>query len=583
MIKKVFRQMLLTQILSSLTVMICMFVDSVVIGRFLGVNAMTAYGLTNPVLLIFAAFGSMLSAGIQVLCGKTMGRGDRNATDACYTTSLLFGGSAAVLGLILILAFVGPVSTLLGAGAPSPDNVVYSLTRDYLTGFIIGAPAFLLAQILIPYLQMGGKRVHVAAAVVAMTLSDILLDLLNVFVFHGGTFGMGLASSLSYYLALIIGGAWFLRKDCLFRFRPRDARLKLCGELVRGGTPTMVNQISVVLLVFLTNKILLSLSSTLAVAAFSVISTVSNLCTCFGAGIGSVALTLGSVFYGDEDRNTLLTVVRTSLRTGVILGAAVMAAVFLLSPVLVGLFLTDAPEAAGMAVQGMRLYALSLPFSVLVSSMKNYYQGIGRTAFSQLLSFVQSFAFKAVFILLLSRFLGTTGVWLSWLCGEAASLLLLCVVVWKRSCRVSLDHAAYALLPDDLGGGEEFRMTVRDLAGAVEASAGADDFCRRHGVSSRNSTLISLCIEEMVSNIVEHGFTKDRRRDHSVDVRVSPGESGTRIRIRDNCVHFDPVAYPGLHAGDDAASHVGIRMVMKMVKEANYICSLGLNNLTLVV
>jgi len=583
MIKKVFRQMLLTQILSSLTVMICMFVDSVVIGRFLGVNAMTAYGLTNPVLLIFAAFGSMLSAGIQVLCGKTMGRGDRNATDACYTTSLLFGGSAAVLGLILILAFVGPVSTLLGAGAPSPDNVVYSLTRDYLTGFIIGAPAFLLAQILIPYLQMGGKRFHVAAAVVAMTLSDILLDLLNVFVFHGGTFGMGLASSLSYYLALIIGGAWFLRKDCLFRFRPRDARLKLCGELVRGGTPTMVNQISVVLLVFLTNKILLSLSSTLAVAAFSVISTVSNLCTCFGAGIGSVALTLGSVFYGDEDRNTLLTVVRTSLRTGVILGAAVMAAVFLLSPVLVGLFLTDAPEAAGMAAQGMRLYALSLPFSVLVSSMKNYYQGIGRTAFSQLLSFVQSFAFKAVFILLLSRFLGTTGVWLSWLCGEAAALLLLCAVVWKRSGRVSLDHAAYALLPDDLGGGEEFRMTVRDLAGAVEASAGADDFCRRHGVSGRNSTLISLCIEEMVSNIVEHGFTKDRRRDHSVDVRVSPGESGTRIRIRDNCVHFDPVAYPGLHAGDDAASHVGIRMVMKMVKEANYICSLGLNNLTLVV
>ena len=583
MIRKVFRQMLLTQILSSLTVMICMFVDSVIIGRFLGVNAMTAYGLTNPILLIFAAFGSMLSAGIQVRCGKTMGRGDRDATDACYTTSLLFGGGTAVLGLVLILCFAGPLSTLLGAGSPTPENEVFVLTRDYLTGFIIGAPAFLMAQILIPYLQMGGKRIQVAAAVVAMTLADILLDLLNVYVFHGGTFGMGLASSLSYYIALIFGGAWFLRKDCLFRFRPRSARLRLCGELVKGGTPTMVNQVSVVLLVFLTNKVLLALSTTLAVAAFSVISTVSNLCTCFGAGIGSVALTLGSVFYGDEDRNTLLTVVRTSLRTGIVLGIAVMAAVALLSPVLVGLFLTDAPEAAGMATQGMRLYALSLPFSVLVSSMKNYYQGIGRTSFSQILSFVQSFASKAFFLLLLSRFLGTAGVWLSWLCGEAASLLLLSAVAWHRSGKIGFDPETYALLPHDLGGGEDYRMLVRDLDGAVAASEGANDFCRNHGVSARNSMLIGLCIEEMVSNIVEHGFTKDRRKDHVIDVRVSPGESGTRIRIRDNCVRFDPVAYPDLHSGEDPAAHVGIRMVMKMVKEANYISSLGLNNLTLIV
>ena len=583
MIRKVFRQMLLTQILSSLTVMICMFVDSVIIGRFLGVNAMTAYGLTNPILLIFAAFGSMLSAGIQVRCGKTMGRGDRDATDACYTTSLLFGGGAAFLGLILILILAGPLSTLLGAGAPVPDNEVFVLTRDYLTGFIIGAPAFLLAQILIPYLQMGGKRIQVAAAVVAMTVADIALDLLNVFVFHGGTFGMGLASSLSYYIALVIGSAWFFRKDCLFRFRPRSARLKLCGELVRGGTPTMVNQVSVVLLVFLTNKVLLALSSTLAVAAFSVISTVSNLCTCFGAGIGSVALTLGSVFYGDEDRNTLLAVVRTSLRTGVVLGAAVMAVVALLSPILVRLFLTDAPEAVALATQGMRLYALSIPFSVLVSSMKNYYQGIGRTAFSQLLSFVQSFAFKAFFIVLLSRVLGTTGVWLSWLCGEAAALVLLSAVVWRKTGEVSLRPEAYALLPEELGGGEDFRMIVRDIDGAIAASAGAGDFCRSHGAGTRNSMLISLCIEEMVSNIVEHGFTKDRRKDHVVDVRVSPGENGTRIRIRDNCVRFDPVAYPSLHAGEDPAAHVGIRMVMKMVKDANYISSLGLNNLTLVV
>ena len=55
MIKRLFKQMLLTQILSSMTVTLCMLIDSMMIGRFLGVDAMTAYGLASPVLLVFAA------------------------------------------------------------------------------------------------------------------------------------------------------------------------------------------------------------------------------------------------------------------------------------------------------------------------------------------------------------------------------------------------------------------------------------------------------------------------------------------------------------------------------------------------
>ena len=81
MIKRVFRQMLVTQIVSAMTVMLCMLIDSIMIGRFLGVDSMTAYGLATPVLLVFAAFGSLLSAGIQVMTGKTMGTGDIEATN----------------------------------------------------------------------------------------------------------------------------------------------------------------------------------------------------------------------------------------------------------------------------------------------------------------------------------------------------------------------------------------------------------------------------------------------------------------------------------------------------------------------
>ena len=120
MIRKIFRQLLVTQILSAMTVMVCMLVDSIMIGRFLGVDSMTAYGLANPILLLFAAFGAMLSAGIQVMCGKTVGAGDRDGTDACFSAAAILAAAVSVGGMLLILLFINPVCTLLGAGRPGP-------------------------------------------------------------------------------------------------------------------------------------------------------------------------------------------------------------------------------------------------------------------------------------------------------------------------------------------------------------------------------------------------------------------------------------------------------------------------------
>ena len=585
MIKKVFRQMLVTQILSAMTVMLCMLVDSIMIGRFLGVDSMTAYGLATPVLLIFAAFGSMLSAGVQVMCGKTMGSGDMEATNACYTVAVTLALGVSVVGLIGVTVFSSPLCTLLGAGKPTPDNTVFFLTQDYLRGFIIGAPAFIFAQIMVPFMQISGNRTRIIVAVVAMTLGDVALDILNVFVVKWGTLGMGLASSASYYIAFAIGIAYFFKKKCMFKFRMKLIKGKTCGELLKYGVPTVINQISLVLLVFVLNKVLLEVGQNLAVAAYSVISTVGNICYCVGSGIASVALLLSSIFYSDEDRTELRSLVKTMTRFAVVLDVALIAVVLIAAPVLVGLFLTEEPAAEGMAVLGLRLFSLSLLPCSLNTTYKNYLQGVGRTLFTEAISVMQNFTFTAAFAFILSRFLGTTGVWLGFLCGEALTLAVIAVAVWKKYGKISFSADAFSYLPDGFGAKEEdlFEGSLNDVAGVVRVSEEAEAFCKSHGESDRNSKLIGLCIEEMTANIVEHGFTKDKKNDHSVDLRLVFKDGKKIIRIRDNCVNFDPTNYLELHKTDDPTSHVGIRMVMKTVKSANYVNSLGLNNLTLVM
>ncbi len=582
MIKKLFRQMLITQTVSAMTVTLCMLIDSIMIGRFLGVDSMTAYGLATPVLLVFAALGSMISAGVQVMCGRTMGSGDKDGTDACFTASVALAVIISAVGLAAVLLFTDPICTLLGAGRDTPDNPVFGLTKDYLRGFIIGAPAFIAAQIMVPYMQISGSRIRLVVAVAAMTITDVVADILNAVVIKGGTFGMGLASSLSYYVAFVIGIVYFFKKDCIFKLRKDKLSLAVFRRLAGDGVPTLINQISLVLLTFALNKLLIETGGNRAVAAYSVISTVGNICYAFSTGVAAVVLTLSAIFYGDADRSALKNLIRIMVRYGIIICGTVTVVVLAAASPLVTLFLED-KDAKGLAVNGLRLFVLSLVPCVLNTSFKNYYQGVGREGFTKLISVLQNFALPVASAVVLSRFLKVTGIWLGFVCGEGLTLVMIAAVVFVHNKKPAVTAEAFSMLNDDLGVSEDRCLELSITGGEQisEAASRAQHFCLEKGIAKRDSTLISLCIEEMSNNIVEYGFRGSR--DHNIDIRVTIGEKDTTIRIRDNCIHFDPVKYMQLHNEDDAVAHIGIRMVMKMVKNANYVNSLGLNNLTLVL
>ncbi len=582
MIRRLFRQMMLTQIVSAMTVTLCMLIDSAVIARHLGVNAVAAYGFAAPVVLAFAAPGAMISAGVQVVCGRAMGSGDREGTDACFTLALTLSLAIAAVGTALVLCFSGPLCTLLGAGVPGSGDPAYILTKRYLTGMILGVPAFLPVQILVPFMQMAGRRRRLVVAVLLMTASDVAFDLLNVYVFHGGMFGMGAASTLSYYIALVTGGAYFLRRDCLFHFRRRGLRADVLRPILKEGVPTVVNQLSLVLLVLFLNHTLSRIGGNMAVAAYSVISTLSNLCYAFGSGIGSVALMLAAVFYTDEDRASLHALTAVACRSAVVVLSAVTLAVLLGARPVVGVFLADKTKTMALAVRGLRLFALCLVPSALNTTLKFFYQGTGRVRLMELISVLQNFALPALAALALGPLFAVTGVWLCFLCGEGATLLLICLYVWHKNARVSIDAESFALLPPGFGADADdcYLCSVQSIPDAAAASEGAMAFCRAHGRDGRMSALVALCIEEITVNIIRYGFGMDSRR-HNIDVRLILREGESLIRIRDDCANFDPVHYLELHRQDNPGAHLGIRMVMAAARDASYLNSYGLNNLTL--
>lgn len=540
MVKKLFKQMVATQIVSAMAIMICMLIDSIMIGRFLGVDAMAAYGLATPILLLFSAIGSMMSAGIQVMCGKTIGNSDEAGTNRCFSIAVSSAVVISVSGVILVYIFMNPVCRLLGG---YEGTVVFNMTAAYLKGFLLGAPAFILAQICVPFMQLSGRRRNVIVAVICMSVCNITFNCLNVFVFQKGTLGMGIASALSYYVAITAALPYFLRKDCIYKFYLKGLSMKDFRELTSGGVPTIVNQIAFTFLVLILNNMLLSYGDNEAVAAYSVVSNAANISYCIGGGIAAVSLMLSSIFYSDEDRSSIHSLIRVQISYAVIMDAVVAVLLIIFAPEIARLFLDDELEAIRYAVDGVRLFSLCLVFSALNTAFKNYYQGIGRVKLTEAISVLQNLIFPTFFAVLFGLLFGVNGIWFNFLLGEMSAFAFITIYTCIRTHCKKPCIESYAYLDDDFDRniGDYIERKIEQPQDIDAAVKSVEEFCKSKNTPDDVCNRISICVKEATGNILRHGF--EEGKDNLIEVRVAEAEGEWKLRIKDNCKPFDPVGY----------------------------------------
>ena len=579
MIRKLIRQMLTAQILSALTVSLCLLIDSIMIGQFLGVDAIAAYGLANPLLLVIGAIGSMLSAGVQVTCSRSLGKGSQEETNAGYSSAIGIAVLISGTFLVLVLLLRRPLATLLGAGT---QGQLFDDTADYIAGFSIGAPGSMGALILVPFLQMAGQSNLLIVAVGTMTVADVVLDLLNVLVFHGGMFGMGLASSLSYYAALLIGGIYFCSRKSVFRFSLKQIRKEKIRELLVSGVPTVINMASSVVLTFILNRILLQPANggSTAVAAYSVIMTVINSANCISTGVGGVSLTVSGILYNEEDHSGLKEMLGIMIRHAAILGACAAVILQFAAPLCVSLFIPEAGLSQTMAVRGVRLFAIGMIPCCLMNALRNTYQGIGRIRRTEIVSILECAFLPSLAAWILSLFFHADGVWFYFLTAETLTLVGIWAMARHKAGKLLPDAEAFLMLPDDFGVPaqdllEKEILNRQDVSDMSEAAA---RFCLEHGSSSTVSNRIALCIEEMGINTVTYGFGKEDGRHLSIRIQHK-GERWT-LRFRDDCREFNPVTYAATRPQSEGN---GIRLVLALADEVRYTYSMNLNNLTILL
>ena len=575
MVRKLIRQMLSAQIFSALTVSLCLLIDSIMISRFLGEDAIAAYGLANPLLLSIGAIGTLLSAGVQVVCSRALGRGSQKEANEGYSTAVAVAATVSLVFMAAVLLFRDFLTKAMGAGTSGP---LFDLTKDYMTGFSIGAPGSMGALVLVPFLQMAGQSNLLIAAVLTMTVTDVALDLVNVLVVHGGMFGMGLASALSYYAAMIVGGIYLLSKKSVFRFSRQGVKRRVMLDLFRDGIPAGVNMLASVVLILLMNRLLRGLGS-YALAAYTVVMSVGNAANCITTGVGGVSLTLCGIFFHEEDRTALRGTVTTLCRTGVMLGLGMGVILLAFAPVFIAVFIPDPGQTQDYAILGLRLFAAGLIPCCVNNALKYSYQASGRAVLTEIISFLEGAILPLAAAFAFSRVMKTNGAWLFFAAGEILTLLVIGLIIFGISRNHPWEGDAFLLLPDDFGAGagDSLEKSISSMEEVAEAAREAERFCLSRGGDARLASHICLCVEEMAGNVITHGFTKDGK-PHHLSVLLMNKPDYWVLRFRDDCRAFDPVSFAEQAEREQS---LGIRLVLALAEDVHYTYHVNLNNLAL--
>ncbi len=580
-IRNTFYIQLLAFIMLSLSSSVGSMVDGIVIGQFLGVDSIAAFGIINPLMIAFSIIGAVVSAGARNRFTSLLGAGKTEQARQVFSLACaLSTGFAAALMLFLII-FSGPVTSALGASRNTAG--LLPLARDYLIGISFGLPAMNLVRVLNGFMPLDNDRNLPVISSIFLTVSDIVMDLAAVLFFHGNTLEMGIATSISYYVALAVLLTHFRKKDIFLRFQFRRLPWKETAAILGRGMPSGVCRLGNTLRCIFMNRMLALIASSAAIAAYSVHRQADSFFNPVTIGMADTVALLAGILVGEEDRPMMKRLLFTSVQATLVITAGIAALIWLFAPGFASLYIKDNPEALRLAVTAVRCYAIGMPLNGLNLIYLNYFQGIGKSLLASVSGFICESGLLILSAAAMMPLLGAEAVWWAF---PVSQFLVMCyygVVVAMESRRIKIHREGLfnrvLLLPDtfDVPDRNKLDVTITGMEDVMQLTDKVWDFCELHSCDSNIKTKLVLSVEEMAGNVIHHGFADGKA--HCIEVRILKKGDGYYARFRDDCLIFDPIRQIKLLSDEDPTHHIGLRMISAIAKDIQYTCVLKLNNI----
>ena len=248
-------------------------VDSIIVGQFVGADALAAVGATGSVnFLIFSlCFG--MAAGVGIVISQYFGAKDEEYVKRAIVNAMYLLLASAAVMFVVGFGFARPFLIALH----TPDNILGDAVL-YMKVICCGIFTVAVYNGVSSILRALGDSKTPLVFLVISSFLNIALDLIFILTFHWGVFGAGFATVLSEGISGIGCLIWALRKNPYFKFRKDYMRvdtsiIKKCSRL---GFPVAIQNAMIAVSCIALQSVVNTFGSTV-VAAFTVTSRVEQI------------------------------------------------------------------------------------------------------------------------------------------------------------------------------------------------------------------------------------------------------------------------------------------------------------------
>ena len=347
-------------------------VDSIIVGHFVGKEALAAVGICNPVSTLMILFLNGLCMGASILMGIQYGAKDYETLHRQISTTLLSGAVFSFFLTLVCAIFAVPILLLLQV-----DPSIMDMTVQYLRIIFLGLMFTFLYNFFSSTLRALGDSASPLYFLIISAILNIFGDLFFVIVLKAGSNGCAISTVLSEALCCLFCIIYIQKKVPILRLGKKwlvfDARL--LKKTIAYGWASAMQQATVQMGKIAIQALVNTMGVSVA-AAFAVVNRIDDFAITPEQNIAHAmtALMAQNKGAGKNDR------MREGFRCGMILelvyGAAVMLICLGFARPLMSLFVKD-EEVIGHGVVYLHLIAVMYILPAVTNALQGFFRGIG--------------------------------------------------------------------------------------------------------------------------------------------------------------------------------------------------------------
>lgn len=371
-------------VLSNIVNVIYNMADTYFVSLMEDTNATAAVSITMPVFLFFVAFGNIFGVGGSAYISRSLGEGKREKVKQISSFCVFSSIGAGVLLLSLILIFINPLVSGLGASA----GAVSEYSRDYLKYIALGGPLIVTSITASNLIRGEGAAKESMIGMMIGTVTNIILDPVMILIFDMGVGGAAIATVIGNLASVVYYAFYLIRGNSILSCNPKRfyAGNGIAANVIPIGVPAAINNILMSLSNIILNNFMKGYGEA-AVAALGVAMKVNMLIVFVQMGMGMGIQPLIGYSFGAKNIKRLKGTIKFTILCTFIFGTILSVLYFIFTSSIINLFNGENdPLVTEYGVKILRALIITGPFIGIMFAFNFAFQGMGKPVPSLVLS-----------------------------------------------------------------------------------------------------------------------------------------------------------------------------------------------------